>query len=134
MEHLAKEDKLLLDKLTTSVYQMQASEWEFTENLLETVEEMERFFQRGSILLGDFIPRLREQMDKCPKQKVFGVDLVRHMRWEIVRFSDPTNSQTFNIRNRAMDNENFTIALPLKLGYEGLKKYTNHLKDEGIFR
>ena len=116
LEHLAKEDKLLLDKLTTSVYQMQASEWEFTENLLETVEEMERFFQRGSILLGDFIPRLREQMDKCPKQKVFGVDLVRHMR------------------NRAMDNENFTIALPLKLGYEGLKKYTNHLKDEGIFR
>ena len=71
--------------MTTEVYCLQANEWEYAENLLQTLESLELFFRRGSLILSDLLPSLRVKLDSSPKQKVFGTDLIQHMRFDLLK-------------------------------------------------
>ena len=75
-----RDSKILADKVTAEVYCLQANEWEYTENLLKTMESLEQFFRQGSLLLTDILPTLRTKLKESPKQKVYGTDLIQHLK------------------------------------------------------
>ena len=75
-----RDSKMLADKVTSEVYCLQANEWEYTENLLKTMESLEQFFRQGSLLLTDILPTLRTRLNESPKQKVYGTDLIQHLK------------------------------------------------------
>ena len=76
-----RDSKVLADKVTAEVYCLQANEWEYTENLLKTLESLEQFFRHGSLILTDMLPNLKATLESSPKQKVYGTDLIQHMRY-----------------------------------------------------
>ena len=84
MEQINKETEELETKFTTLAYTIQAKEWEVTENLLETLCALEQFFREGKEVLDIFIPQARNLLDSSTKKKVYGVDLLQHLRYEVM--------------------------------------------------
>ena len=66
--------------MLTSIYNIQASEMEITENMLSVFEEYQQYYKTVSEKLDAWVPELREKMNFSKKTAVYGVDLARHIR------------------------------------------------------
>lgn len=81
MEQINKETKALEMRFTTTAYTLQAREWEVTDNLLDTLCALEQYFQESAEVLNKFIPQARNTLNTSSKQRVYGVDLKKHLRY-----------------------------------------------------
>ena len=66
--------------MLTSIYNIQASEIDITQNMLSVFEEYQKYYKNVSEKLDAWVPQLREKIKYSKKTGVYGVDLARHIR------------------------------------------------------
>ena len=77
---------MLIYQLLTSIYNIQASEIEITQNLLTVFEEYQNYYKTVSKKLDAWVPELKEKIKYSKKTAVYGVDLARHVGYVKVTF------------------------------------------------
>lgn len=108
LENIKRETTSAEDKLTTTLYGLQAKEKELAVNLFDTLKSLQDYFNKVLTKLNEKLPKLEEIVMNSCKTKTYGEELENHLRIQHLK-----------------------IALPLQIGVEGLK---GKLKEEGLFR
>ena len=117
--------------MLTSIYNIQASEIEITQNMLSVFEEYQQYYKTVSEKFDAWVPELREKIKYSKKTAVYGVDLARHVRYNLHLEFKKMKDFNLYIFFFIYSLRNQKIAFPIELGCEFLKL---NLKNEGIFR
>ena len=80
LEITIKEKEALQDKVSTTAFCLKSKEWELTNNLVNTLQILDSFFENCSQAIKSELPKIIEKVKDSKQQKVFGVDLLTHMR------------------------------------------------------
>ena len=72
-------------QLLTSIYNIQANETEIAQNMLSIVEEYQQYYKNVSDKFDTWVPELRERITSSKKTRIYGVDLARHIRFDIFK-------------------------------------------------
>lgn len=108
MENAEKEAAAAQDKLSTTLYTLQAKEKDLALNLVDSLRTLQSYFRRVADHLDTELPELEAKVMSSKRTRVYGEELGVHLRAQ-----------------------ERSIAVPLSLGVKGLK---NNLQEEGLFR